>query len=434
MCYNGESWQRLNDYNRCVCAAGFFGKNCKHSDWKGTSFLVVFLGGLIGNLIPKLLVASDITARLSVFYFNNTNNQSIIIDETNTEKYLNNSVFPSDVIHSAGLEVHSDVRVNMYGLLYDGLYSEGFLLMPVRFASTEHIIPTLPYGYGKIFAVTAVNQNTVILIDLKLQSGSITYDNKQYGNKDTLRFVMNRYHTFQLSHTSDLSGTIVTSSKPVIVVSGNSCSRAVGYNHAGGCQSFIESVLPTNQHDNLFITPHVATRLNNTVRLQSVHNTSLTIKIGNEKKSLSLMARDSLDFYYNTISLISPSDDILVMSYPHGLPKHKGDPFMMTIPGVNQYLYEYDFVVPTGFDSYISITVQSDAIDGFLLDRNPFNIRSVFSISEGLYQFTTFSMSISTGFHHIEHSRTVRFGLWINGNGDIDGYGYPAGMAYKIFD
>ncbi|VDI40746.1 IgGFc-binding protein-like [Mytilus edulis] len=437
MCYNGESWQRLNDYNRCVCAAGFFGKNCKHSDGKGTSFLVVFLGGLIGHigkLKPKLLVASEITARLSVFYFNNTKNQSIIIDETNTETNLNTSVFPSDGIHSAGLEVHSVVRVNMNGFLYDGLHSEGFLLMPVRFASTKYIIPTLPYGYGKLLALKAVDQNTDISINLKLQYGSITYDNRQYGNNDTIRIVMNRYHTFQLTHTSDLSGTMVTSSKPVIVVSGNKCSWAVPNNHAGGCQSFIESVSPTNQQDNLFITPHVATRLNNTVRIQSINITNLTIKLGNEKKSRTIMARDSLDFYYNTISLIYASDDVLVMSYPHGLPKHKRDPFMMTIPGVNQYLNEYDFVVPTGFDSYISITVQSDAIGGFLLDGNPSNIRSVFSISEGLYKFSTFSMSISTGLHHIEHSRNVRFGLWINGNGDIDGYGYPAGMAYKIFD
>ncbi|CAC5390109.1 unnamed protein product [Mytilus coruscus] len=433
MCYNGEIWQRLNDNNRCVCAAGLFGKYCEYSDGKGTSFLVVFLGGLGKNLKPKLLVASETTARLSVFYFNNNKNQSVTINKSNTENNLSNSVFPSDGIHLAGIELHSDVRVNVYGFLYDRLHSEGFLLMPVRFASTKYIIQTLPYGYGKFLALTAVDQNTVISINLKLQNGPITYDNKQYGNKDTIRIVMNRYNTFQLSHTFDLSGTVVSASKPVIAVSGNGCSWAVPDIRAGGCQSFIESVLPTNQLDDLFITPHVATRLNSTVRIQSINSTNLTIKIGNKKISRTLIARDSLDFYYNTISLIIASDDILVMSYPHGL-KRKGDPFMMTIPGVNQYLYEYDFVVPKGFDSYISITVQSDAIDGFLLDGSSSNIRSVFSISEGLYKFSTFSMSISTGLHHIEHRQNVRFGLWINGNGDIDGYGYPAGMAYKIFD
>ncbi|CAG2218997.1 unnamed protein product [Mytilus edulis] len=170
----------------------------------------------------------------------------------------------------------------------------------------------------------------------------------------------------------------------------------------------------------MFITPYISTRLNNTVRIQAVNSTNLTIKTGNKTISKTLNARDFFDFYYNTISFISSSDDILVMSYPHGLNENKGDPFMMTIPGVNQYLYEYDFVVPTGFDSFISITVQSDATDGLFLDGNSSKSQSsVFSISEGMNNFSTFSLPISTGLHRIEHKKKYRFGLWIFGNGDI---------------
>ncbi|XP_071137217.1 uncharacterized protein [Mytilus edulis] len=108
----------------------------------------------------------------------------------------------------------------------------------------------------------------------------------------------------------------------------------------------------------------------------------------------------------------------------------------MTILGVNQYLYEYDFVVPTGFDSFINITVRSAAVDGFFLDGNSSNSRrSYFRISEGMNNFSTFSLSISAGLHHIEHRRKARFGLWVYGNKyPWDGYGYPAGMAYKAYN
>ncbi|CAC5390103.1 unnamed protein product [Mytilus coruscus] len=388
---------------------------------------------------PKIYVASEYTAHLSVSNFNNTENKSVTIDKSNAEYNLSHSVLPSNGISLAGVVLHSDIRINVYGFLYQGQVSEGFLSMPLRFASTKYIIPTLPaygidYGYKNLIALTPVFQNTVVNLNLKLKSGSITYKNKRYYNNDTIRLVINKYSTFQLSHTSDLSGTLVTASKPVIVVSGNQCNFA-GATHFGNCQAFIESVFPTDQLDNLFITPHISTRLNNTVRIQSINSTYLTIKTGNNKTSKTLNARDFLDFYYNTISIIFASDDVLVESYPYGLIGSKGDPFMMTIPGVNQYLHEYDFVVPTGFDSFISITVQSDAIDGFLLDGNSSNIRSgIFSISEGSNHFSTFSMSISTGFHHIEHRTNIRFGLWVYGNGGLDGYGYPAGMAYKIFN
>ncbi|CAC5390105.1 unnamed protein product [Mytilus coruscus] len=209
---------------------------------------------------------------------------------------------------------------------------------------------------------------------------------------------MNKYSTFQLSHRSDLSGTLVTATKPVIVVSGNRCNYAVPhYIRIGSCQPLIESVLPTDQLDNLFITPYISNRFSHTVRIQAINSTNVNIKIGNRKTSKALNARDYWDMHYSTTSIIFASDDVLVMSYPHALNGSKGDTFMMTIPGVNQYLHEYDFVVPTAFDSSISITVQSDDIDGFLLDGNSYNIQSVFNISEGINHFSTFSLPISSG-------------------------------------
>ncbi|XP_071137212.1 IgGFc-binding protein-like [Mytilus edulis] len=366
------------------------------------------------------------------------------MDKSNTEYNLSKSVLPSDGIHMAGVELHSDKGINVYGFFFGSVVSEGvsegYSSMPTRFASTKYIIPTLPAfitRYKNMIALTPCYQNTVVSINLKLKSGSVAYDNKQYSNNETIRIMVNKYDTFQLSTTSDLSGTMVTSSKPVIVVSGNQCNSAVPINIvAGSCNPFIESVLPTDQLDDMFITPYISTRLNNTVRIQVINSTNLTIKTGTKTISKTINAREFFDFYYNTISFISSSDDILVTSYPHGLSGRKGDPFMMTILGVNQYLYEYDFVVPSGFDSFISITVQSDAINGFLLDGYSFNNRSsVFSISEGMDNFSTFSLPISAGLHRIEHKKKVRFGLWIFGNGDTwDGYGYPAGMAYKAYN
>lgn len=88
-------------------------------------------------------------------------------------------------------------------------------------------------------------------------------------NNDTIRIETNKFKTYQLSHFTDISGTSVTSSNPVVVVNGHICNVAapmtifVNIN----CQPFMESVLPTNQLDNMFITPYISTRLNNTVRI-----------------------------------------------------------------------------------------------------------------------------------------------------------------------
>lgn len=385
-----------------------------------------------------ILVASEKTARVSIFYFNNASNQSITIDKTITEYNLSKSVFPSDGIHLAGVELHSDVRLHIYGFSYHRVYSEGYLSMPMRFASLKYIISALPvyyYSYKNLIVFTPIYEDTVVSISLKLVSGSIIYGNKEYGNNATIKITLNKFNTVQLGTASDLSGTLVTASKPIIVVSGNQCNVAASLpSTSRNCQPFMESVLPTEQLDNIFITPYISTRLNNTVRIQAMNSTNLAITIGNRKESRSINARDFVDFYYKTVSIILSSDDILVMSYPHFLTGRKGDPFMMSIPGVNQYLYEYEFVVPTGFTSFISITVQSDALDGFLLDGNSFNLQSIFSASDGKNYFSTFSLPILAGYHHMEHKTKVPFGLWVYGNRRNDGFGYPAGMAYKIYN
>lgn len=51
-------------------------------------------------------------------------NQTLTIHTRKTEQILSNSVLPSNGIHLAGVEVHSDVKINIYGFAYTKGYSE----------------------------------------------------------------------------------------------------------------------------------------------------------------------------------------------------------------------------------------------------------------------------------------------------------------------
>ncbi|CAC5390104.1 NOTCH1 [Mytilus coruscus] len=132
LCYNGATFQAFNGSYKCICAAEYLGNHCEYSDGKDTSFMVVFHEGYgEGTRTPKILIASENTAHLSLLYFNsNQNNNSITIDTSNSEYNLNKSVLPSDGIHLAGVELNSDVRINVYGFFYGYGISEGYLSMP----------------------------------------------------------------------------------------------------------------------------------------------------------------------------------------------------------------------------------------------------------------------------------------------------------------
>ncbi|CAG2185910.1 unnamed protein product [Mytilus edulis] len=397
-------------------------------------FIVIFQNSH-SNPSPRIFPIGNRRGKLSIFYFANSQNVSVTLNSVDNHYTIDNNVLMTNGLHQAGVEIHSNVPITLYGFLFVRSYSEGFFVLPTRYLSTDYIIPSFTvYSTSKsfcqsVFALSSVYSNTVIEINFKMKDGTISYNNIQYSNNQSLTLLLNKYTTFQIWHSSDLTGTRIIASKPIVVVSGNRCNYI---NSKGSCQPFTEMVFPTNQLDNVYVIPYLNYRLDNTVRVLAVNDTSVNVTNGNTPSRNVLKSRDFLDYFHTAISYVSSESDVMVHIYPHELLGTHGDAFMMTIPGINQYLYDYEFMVPTEFESFISITVPTDAVDGFVLDGNFVNLKNIFSISEEEHHFSSFSIPISSGSHHITHREKTRFGLWIYGNfTSYESYGYPAGMAFK---
>ncbi|XP_063440531.1 uncharacterized protein LOC134721434 isoform X2 [Mytilus trossulus] len=433
LCMNDGKCKISENRHRCECADGYLGDKCQYADGREKDFIVIFQESF-RSPSPRILPTVNRSGTLSVFYFTTYKNVSVTFNSVDNHYNLDSNVLMTNGLHQAGAVIHSNVPINLYGFLFVRSYSEGFFVIPTRYASTDYIIPSFtPHNKFKsmysVFAFSSVYSNTVIEINFKIKDWSVSYDNIQYSNNQTLTLVLNKYTTFQIWHTSDLTGTRIIASKPVVAVSGNVCNVI---NYAGDCQPFIEMVLPTNQLDNVYVIPHLNYQLENTVRVIAVNDTNVVLKNGDNRTTNVLKSRDFFDYFHTTISCVSSATDVMVHIYSHELSGRHGDAFMMTIPGINQYLYDYDFMVPTDFESFVSITVPTNAVDGFVLDGNVLNLTNIYSISEEEYHFSSFSTPISSGSHHITHTKKTRFGLWVYGNySTSDAYGYPAGMAFK---
>ena len=131
-----------------------------------------------------------------------------------------------------------------------------------------------------------------------------------------------------MSHMADLSGTLVTASKPIVVVSGNTCNAINNIND--NCQPFMEMVLPVDQLDHVYIIPAIAQRLVSTVLILAVNDTQITSGNNNKKHSIMMSSRNHVDLMHGNISYVTASDDVMVVIYPHES-KGKGDAFMNTI-------------------------------------------------------------------------------------------------------
>ncbi|XP_052065653.1 uncharacterized protein LOC127705386 [Mytilus californianus] len=318
----------------------------------------------------------------------------------------------------------------MYGLQMgsSGGYTEGYIAIPLKYLSTRYIFPSFKINKDSSITISSINDNTKIQINPKMEKEPLKYTGVSYRNNDTITVLINKHYSFKLSHTSDLSGTIVSTFKPVSMLSSSACTSIVA---GKGCNELLETVLPINQLDQTYIIPAIETRPNSSVRIFCTRTTTLRVINKNQVTDRVIHGQEHFEFIHEKVSHVHANNDVLVMLYAHEIDAG-GTVFMMTIQGRNQYLSYYNFVVPDNFTSYISVTVISDALDGLSLDGELITIRSAYTIHDGAEYYSTFSLPVTAGNHNMKHVRGVRFGLWVYGqNTNYDSYGYPAGIAFK---
>ncbi|VDI25746.1 Hypothetical predicted protein [Mytilus galloprovincialis] len=459
MCRNGGRCKLFNNTHSCICKPGYLGRQCQLSDGRGEDYIFFVTDDFWHDkhTVTLVLIKSNNSMDTNLTMCDSPDKSQMSIDEwlkirhiglygheNETAFLIGQNVALTGVVSSEGRSkqcaiISSNEPVRIYAFLKDADFMEGFLVIPLEFLSTNYVIPSFfvqPEAYfyrhtDSLFAIGALYSNTTINITLQIDDGSITYDGANYTTNQTISIVLNENTIFQLSHDTDLTGTTISASKPIAIVSGNRCNTVATLKPDSSfyCQPFMEMILPVNQLDNAYVIPKLALRVNSTVRILAVNNTEVTIQQDDSIISTrTIMSSAFIDFQYDNISSVCSMSDIMVIIYPEDQQNTLIGSFMMTVTGIHQYLYEYDFIVPyVRFENFISITVNSDEINGFILDDQLLNVHDVFNITHNSDLFSSFSLPISQGEHYIVHATKARFGLWVYG----DNYGYQGGMAYK---
>ncbi|CAC5387082.1 unnamed protein product [Mytilus coruscus] len=423
-----------NRYCQCRGTEHWNGMQCLGNS-KGVQFTIVFTEkGYVKE--TKLLVASKKGGLLSQYtFFNNRNKTTRFTNTQYSLDPLDNNVI-KDGIEKVGIEVQSSIPISLYGIQDrdNGGSTEAYMAIPRKYLSTNYLLPSFKVyssAADSALTITTTEDSTTVKLNLRMEKGPLRYKNRNYNNNDEIILVLNKFHSFKLSHSSDLSGTTIQATKPVSVLTSSKENKVT---KTGGNNELLEMVLPLNQIDHFYVIPEIVTRPSSTVRVYCPEETTLSLYDGNNRLTKHVDGRKFIDFTHRKISYIHGNHDFLVMIFPHELPDGTGTTFMMTIHGVNQYMSNYDFAVPAIDDlkSHVTVCVKSSALGGFTLDGQPTTIDGVYSISNGTDRYSTFSFKISPGQHNISHTGGARFGLWVYGeNNAYDAYGYPAGIAFK---
>jgi hypothetical protein len=337
------------------------------------------------------------------------------------------AIITDDGIEDKGIHVTSDVDIAVYGLSSEIFTADAFLGIPVDALGQEHHIisydtPESPLG-GTHFGVVSIEDNTLVTI-----TPSITVGTRIAGVPYTV--TMNQGEVYQLGNpTMDLTGTKISSDKPVSIFGGHQCANVPV--DVSSCDHLVEQIPPSTSWGQSFLTASLATRTAGDIfRILAAEDATEVRINGTLVATLNSGEFHEADLPSDSYNEIEATGPVLLAQYSKGrlADNTTSDPFMMLIPPFEQFLNTYLFTTPaTGFSTNFVNIIVADAdigtvrLDGTIVPANEFT-------AIGSSGFSGARLPLSIGSHTLMGG--LPFGAFVYGFDFANSYGYPAGQAY----
>jgi len=340
----------------------------------------------------------------------------------------------SEIISKTGIHITADHPVTVYGVTYEHQETDAFLALPVSVLGTEYINASYSNNgsvQGSEFGIVAAYDNTTVTI-----TPSVNTVGRAAGQPYTV--VLHQGRTYQLrntdtdfhsTHIGDLTGTIITSDKPVAVYGAHLCPNIPG--NISACNHIVEQLTPTNTWGTQFATmPLVFRTKGDPFRIiAATDNTNFSI---NGVPTATLGRGEFYEVTLTQPSLITSDQPIMLVQYEFGttIDGIQGDPTMIVIPPLDLFRSSYTIttvnIEPNWFQlNYVNVIVPTSAVPSLQLDGT--------AVSAALFRevlgsgFSGAQIAVTQGVHQLTAS--APFGAFVYGLAPSDAYGYTAGIA-----
>ncbi|XP_052695862.1 IgGFc-binding protein-like [Crassostrea angulata] len=334
-------------------------------------------------------------------------------------------------VKSIFIETFDDVFVVSHDHLPDTIGSTA--IVPLHKMATHYVvISTEPTSKKKSqFAIAALKNNTSVSITFKMKRNIVLYiDGKSFLNGDVYNLTLDRFETYQISHETDLTGTVIESSVPIAVFSGNTCNRL---ENIGACDHLIQQIIPTRELDKTYIVPPNTNDRRTKVRITATESSNIMYTVNGITQTVTINKLDSFDTILSSrrACVIESKTPITVTSF--GLRSSKstmGDPSMTVVPGINQYIDYYKTVVPAGFSfNYVTIMIKQSLKDSIRINNtltNGSNIVFEENVSFMNLTYNVRSIRVPEGEISVSTTCGEHFGLMFSGVKTYAAYGFSA--------
>ncbi len=346
----------------------------------------------------------------------------------------------SEQVQKLGVHVEADNDVAVFGLSHRPASTDSYLAYPVKVLGTTY----RAVGYYALQDAGAPNYTTEVAMvataDHTVVTMTLNADTKGGHRKgETFSVSLNQGETYLVQgspvagHTSDLTGSLVTSTKPIGFFIGHTCAQVP--TDVQFCNQLLEMEPPVPSWGRQFYVGRFEGKGQYAMRvIASEDNTEVFV---NNKRVAKLAAGG---FYENNHltdnSFVTASAPVLIAEYSQGSTADSiqvGDPMMMLITPTEQFLNYYRFATPINgsWHHYINLVVPLDAESSLRVDGRSVPIRYFKNI--GISRYGIAQYEVGFGSHAISCDQP--FGLYSYGFGvgedNFDSYGNDGGQLVK---
>ena len=341
----------------------------------------------------------------------------------------------NDQVVAKGVHLTASAEVAVFGMNYVEFTADSFLALPKPMWGREYIVlgyqnvqENAPELNGTQFAVVAGENKTLVTITPSVATGS-------YAGGVPFNITLEQGDVYQLRNTNaapaDLSGTIITSSKPVAVFGGHACA-SIPSSTTFFCNTVVEQLLPVEAWGVRFATLPLASRLGSVVRVVASQPGTL-VQINSTPSAVTLNRGQWFEWWVAGPALITADKPVFAAQYSPSSDfdnNANADPFMVTVPPVALFGTAHTFCVPAnGFlSNYVNVVVSGTSATNLQLDGAPVvgspNLLATYAVGGGLVGF---QVTVDPGAHRITAADPVA--AIVYGYDEFNAYAHPAGMG-----
>ncbi|XP_060605111.1 IgGFc-binding protein-like [Ruditapes philippinarum] len=368
-------------------------------------------------------IASDSSGSLQLYvpYLNMNRTETLRVGHT-TLSISKSIVKKGNFSEERAIQIKTNVPVAIFVTSFLSSSPDTFLALPTNSLGKKYVIASYQPERGFISATAIVSSFPNTTINTNHQ-GLVTLD---------------KFYVLQTQSRSDQTGMVVSATKPVSVISGTSCSNIpAGVND---CDNIIEQMIPVSMWTNIYIIPPLPPKSGYLARIQTLDSLYMCVQNSTKKSCQHMVQNSYKEFRLGSEPTVVYTNDSSTFSVTqYGMSQSIDDidsgPFMTVIPGIQNFLTKYNFVVPpvySSFRNYVTVIIKKSDVSGLRLDGRAFQAAYNYTVSRPLDHYVVLVTTISTGYHILNNSDpTAEFGAFMYGYWAIAGYGTPLGFSFK---